>query len=195
MSSEADTGVGTRAHRHGAAGRSRRPPLTPRRVAAEIVVLSLVFGALYGVAWYALAPEITGQVDDNGVAIPIEEARELFDRVAVFALLSAGIGLILGVVSGLRHRGRPVTALATLVLGGAGGSLLALGVGILLGPAESDDPPGTPVALPMELDTPSALFVWPLVALIVVTVMTVARDDRTPWSAGSGEDEGRDHAG
>jgi hypothetical protein len=143
--------------------------------------VSAVVGVLFGLAWFMLSPEITGQVAEEGVAIPIAEARQLFDRVAVFSLLGAGIGIVLGAVFGGRHRRSPVTTLLVLAIGGFGGSLLALGVGILLGPSVGDEEPGTEVQLPMELEAPAALFAWPLLAILVVTVMSLFRDDRSPW--------------
>ncbi|NDL59177.1 hypothetical protein [Phytoactinopolyspora mesophila] len=160
----------------------RRNPLpSTRKVAAEIGVTSVVVGVLFGVAWLMFTPDITGQVAEEGVAVPIAEARQLFDRVAVFSLLGAAIGILLGAVFGPRHRRRPVTTLLALATGGFGGSLLAMGVGILLGPSAVNDEPGTEVQLPMELEAPAALFVWPLLAIIVVTLMSLFRDDRSPW--------------
>lgn len=168
-----------------AAGR-RRPPRTPLRVAVEIVLASVLCGLVMGAAWYVLSPDLTGQAADQGVAVPIEQARRLFDRVAIFALLGAAAGLLLGVAAGIRHRERPVTALVTLALGGVAGSLLAMGTGMVLGPARRGHEPGTEVPLPMELEATSALLVWPLVAIVVVTLMALFRDDRTPWSAETG---------
>lgn len=150
-------------------------------MSVEIVAVSVVFGVLLGVAWYLLAPEITGEVAEDGVAIPITEARQLFDRVAIFSLLGAGIGLVLGIFFGARHRRRPVTTLLALAAGGLGGSLLAMGIGIVLGPSVGGEEPGTVVDLPVELEAPAALFAWPVIAIIVVSVMALLRDDRTPW--------------
>lgn len=172
------------ADRHAASGvrtRGRRPPPSPKRVGAEIVVVSVVLGVLMGVAWYRLSPEIVGEAAETGVAIPIAQARQLFDQVAIFTLLGAGVGLVLGVLFGTRYRRRPVTVLLALVLGGLGGSGLAWGIGVWMGPSLGSPEPGAEVTLPMELDAPAALIVWPVVAVVVVTVMSLFRDDRTPW--------------
>lgn len=144
-------------------------------------MVSLVFGALMGVGWNLLNPEITGEVAERGVAVPIAEARQLFDRVAIFSLLGAGIGLALGAVVGVRHRRRPVTALLALAGGGLAGSLLAWRVGVWAGPSLGDEAPGTVVEVPLDLEAPAALLAWPLIAVVVVTVMVLFRDDRAPW--------------
>ncbi len=141
----------------------------------------MVIGLLFGAAWWVLSPDITGEVAENGVAGTLAEARQMFDQVAVFTLLGAAIGVVLGVVFGMRHRRRPVTTLLALAMAGLGGSLLALGVGIVLGPSMGDEEPGTRVELPMELEAPAALFAWPIVAVVVVTIISLLRDDRSPW--------------
>ncbi|WP_129663245.1 hypothetical protein [Phytoactinopolyspora endophytica] len=161
--------------------RGRRPAPSPARVGVEIGATSAVLGVVMGIVWYLLSPELTGQVVEDGVVTPVEHARELFDQIAIFFILGAGLGLVLGVFFGVRHRRRPVTALLGLAGGGLGGSLLALAVGVLLGPSIGDEAPGTEVTLPMELEAPAALFAWPVVAVVVVTVMSLFRDDRTPW--------------
>lgn len=177
----ADRTSGQRSERVSVRGRSRRPLPSPRRVGVEIGVASVVFGLLMGWAWYVLGPEITGEAADNGVLVPIAEARQLFDRVAIFSLLGAGIGLVHGLMFSFRHRRRPVTVLLALAASGTAGSLLALGVGMVLGPSAGSEEPGTVVELPMELAAPASLFAWPLVAIVVVTVVNLLRDDQSPW--------------
>ncbi|NED93837.1 hypothetical protein G1H11_00725 [Phytoactinopolyspora alkaliphila] len=167
--------------RAGTKTRGRRPPMSPTRVCVEIGLASVVFGVLLGVVWYLLSPEITGQVTERGFSVPIDQARRLFDRVAVFALAGAAVGLVLGVVSGWRHRRRPVTSVLMLAAGGLAGSFVAWGLGAGLGSSSTAGEPGTAVTLPLELDAPAAVLAWPVVGVVVMTVMALFRDDRSPW--------------
>ncbi|NEE03111.1 LapA family protein [Phytoactinopolyspora halotolerans] len=162
--------------------RGRRPAPSPARVSIEIGVTCLVLGVTMGAVWYLLAPDLIGQVVEGGnVVAPIEQARQLFDQIAIFFGLGVLIGLVLGSFFGVRHRRRPVTVLVALAVGGLGGSLLALAAGSVLGPSAASGPPGTEVAIPLRLEAPAALFAWPVVAVVVVTIMSLFRDDRTPW--------------
>lgn len=165
------------------------PAPSPVRVVAEVVAFSAAVGAVVGFLWLKLSPEVTVEIRADGAALYIEQARKLFDREAMFALLAAGAAVLLAVTSTARHRRRPVTVLLALVAGGCLASLVAFGLGRLLGPGSVDPssagPVGSIVPVPLELDAWGVLLVWPIVAAVVVAVMTVFRDDRTPWGRGA----------
>jgi hypothetical protein len=40
--------------------------------------------------------------------------------------------------------------------------------------------------VPLQLDAWGVLLVWPIVAAVVVAVLTIFRDDRTPWGRSAG---------
>ena len=155
------------------------------RVVGEVLVASVVAGVAMGVLWWVLAPEVTGFVVDGELLADLEQGQKLFGRDAVFALLGSAFGLVLGVVFTARHRRRPVTSLLTLALAGVGGSLLAQFTGAMLGPDGdvSGLAEGTDHAFALQMDTPQALIVWPLVATVMAAVIALFREDTTPWSA------------
>lgn len=164
------------------------PAASPLRVAAEIVAASVLLGALMGVLWWKLAPEVTVEIRADGAALYLEQSRKLFDREAVFAMLGAGAAVVPTITFALRHRRRPVTVLVALVAGGIVGSLVAVGVGRMLGPESIDPytsgPVGSFVPMPLELDAWGVLLVWPLVAAALVAVLALVRDDRSAWGRG-----------
>ena len=165
---------------------SRHQPPKPARAVAEIAVVSVLTGVLAGVAWWLLAPDVTVEVVDNGVALTVEQGRELFGRESDLAWISAAAGTILAAVFMARHRRLPVTTLLTLVVGGAAGSFVALGVGRLLGPdavdaQAADAAVGAHLSMPLAIEASAVFLAWPLAATIVVAVIAVFRDDHATW--------------
>jgi hypothetical protein len=74
-----------------------------------------------------------------------------------------------------------------LALGGVVGSFAMLGVGRLLGPGpiepRADDAAvGTWLDLPLGLEATAAVLVWSIVAVIVVALIAVFSEDRSPWA-------------
>ena len=154
------------------------------RVVVEIVVASVVAGVVMGVAWWLLAPDVTAVVVGDGLRLDAREGQQLFGRDAVFALLGAGCGLVLAAVFSVRHRHRPVTVLVAVAVLGLGGSLLAqLSGGLLAGGDDvSGLADGTEHVMALEMQSQAGLIVWSMVATVVVAVIAVFRDDRTPWA-------------
>ncbi|PSL04207.1 hypothetical protein CLV30_106212 [Haloactinopolyspora alba] len=168
----------TRAQRLGHAGAGTL------RVLTEVVVATVVLGAGMGVLWWLLAPEVTGVVVGGELAVDAHEGQKLFDRDARFALLAGACGLVTAVTFAARHPRRPVTVLLALAVLGVGGSLLAQLTGWLLGPSGdvSGLADGTEHAVPLRMDTQAGLIVWSMVATVVVAVVAVFREDRTPFA-------------
>lgn len=177
--------------------RVRKPPPSTRRTVIEVAVASIVLGAVVGLVWWRLAPDVLVEVVENGgLALGIEEGRKLFDRDAIFACLTAGAGVLVAIVFGVRHYHRPVSTLLTLVAGGALGAMAAIGVGWLLGPSSIEARAagaavGDHLAVSLELDSWAVLIVWPLVAALVTVALSIFRDDRSEWSASRAGDEDR----
>lgn len=147
--------------------------------------MTLILGLVIGVLWSVFAPNVRGVVTESGVAVRGAQARQQFDVDGWFALLGAGAGLI-SAVAFIRHRTRPVLSLITMVLGGMAGSAGAWRVGVMLGPGPVDARAsgldvGASVAMPLALNAPGVLLVWPIAAAMGVVVAAAALDDRAPW--------------
>jgi hypothetical protein len=169
----------TRAQRLGHAGAGAR------RVVAEIVVAAAIVSVLMGVLWWLLAPDISGVVADGGLFADPSQAQKLFDRDALFAVLSGGAGLILAVVFAVRHHRRPVTVLLALAVCGIAGSLVAQLIGRYLGPGDDVTglADGADHAVPLQLHSWAGVFGWSIAATMVVAVVAMFREDHAPWSA------------
>lgn len=132
-------------------------------------------GVGLGVAWWQLATPLKVRFVD-GAAVSWEGLDKTFDQVAIFALLSAGIGLVLGGVLAWFGRARALsTTIAVLV-----GSFLAGPIGYLvghaLGPSKIDSSAITGDALasaPLNLrglSSDSPLVPFPDATLLVVAL-------------------------
>lgn len=148
----------------------------------ETGMLSIVLCLVMAVAWVLLAPEIHGEVTEEGVRVPVTEARQLFGVDGWFALTGAAAGLIAGTAAIVRHRRHQVTALLAAVGWGAVGSVLAWRLGMLVGPGSPDGvPAGATVAVQLELGAPGVLLAWPVAAVVAVAVAAAFLGDHTPW--------------
>ena len=157
---------------------------SPARVVVHIAIASVVAGVLMGVLWWLLSTDVRCVVV-GGELVPRNcESREFFDRDAVFTLLGAGFGLVLGVGFTVWHRRTPVTTLVALAAFGVVGSLIARFAGGLLGPSDdvSGLADGTDRMYPLRLDADAALLVWSMVAVVVAAVIALFREDQAPWS-------------
>lgn len=174
-----------------ASRRPRRPLPAIQRVVLEIVMSTLALGAVIGVLWWQLAPEIVGEVQEGGgVAFDIVAHQESFGRDGVFGLLGLSAGVLLAAIFGMRFRRRPVTALVALTLSGGAASVLALWLGQRLGPGSLDARAagadvGDLLAAPLDVDAYGVLLAWPLAVAVTFAIIAVFRDDRTLWSARS----------
>lgn len=157
---------------------------SPVRVVVQIAVASVVAGLVLGVLWWLLTPDVRCVVVDGRLTPSACENRELFGRDAVFTLLGAGFGLVLGVVFTVWHRRTPVTTLVALAAFGVVGSLVARFAGGLLGPSDdvSGLADGTDRMYPLLLDADAALLVWSMVAVVVAAIIALFREDQAPWS-------------
>ncbi len=165
----------------------RRPLPSPWRVGLEIVLASAVVGAAAGFVWWLLAPDVLVHVVDAGVTLDAYQGARMFNRDAVFSLAAAASGILVAVPGFVRHRRTPASALLALVLGGVAGSFAMLGVGRFLGPGPIEPRAdgaavGTWLELPLDLEATAAILVWSIVAVIMVAVIAVFSDDRSPWA-------------
>lgn len=164
-----------------------------RRVAVEVVAVSLVLGVVVGWLATVVGPEVVGVVDPesgDNYQVGIVEAGGIFPTEATFAALAAVAGAVLSIYYVVRFRMRPVTTLCALVGGGAAGTAVAFLVARLLGPGDAaaqaaEAAAGATVELPLTLHAPGVLAAWPLAAALVVFAAALVRDDRTPWNPGS----------
>lgn len=146
--------------------------------------MSVAVGVLVGWLWTVVAPEVVGVVaDDGSVFVSIVAAAQVFPREGALAGLCAGAGALLAIYYSVRFRLRPVSTLMSLIGGGAAGTAVAVMVARLVGPsgAAASAVPGDQVVMPLSLDAYGLLGAWPLVAVVVVAVTAVVRDDRNPW--------------
>ncbi len=148
--------------------------------------LPMVAGALVGVLWWLLAPTAAVQVALSGKTLLVSAPSmpELSAaQTSVMALLGLAAGAATGVVVAVRARVRPLTLTLIAAVGSALGSAVALAIGVWLGPASlaaqgalgPDAPDGSSGAdgsltSPLGVDTPAALLVWPLAALLVAAL-------------------------
>ena len=159
-----------------------RPPwVTRREVRTGLVVVGvlLVVGALAGAVWLWWSPP-------RGIALALGPHTLLPDETEAFvaadgrfAALTAGIGLVAGLVGwGLRSVRGPVTAAALAVGCVAGAGVTAL-VGRLFGGGQAGAATQQVVTPPLELRATGLLVLEAVVALLVygVSVTVSARDD------------------
>ncbi|MBE9374238.1 DUF2567 domain-containing protein [Saccharopolyspora sp. HNM0983] len=140
-----------------------RADLLPALSAASLIAL---LGVPLGWIWSRLAPPEHGVLAPGGTTSSLVESYHEFDALALFLLLSAGFGVLVGAVLWLvRSRRGPV-----LLVGAAIGSLLAAWLGMQLGgsfaaalhPPPADPAVGQPVARAPEIGTGWAVLVQPL---------------------------------
>lgn len=166
---------------------------TPRvagtgRLLGEVALAGVALGLVAGIVWPALAPDIQGEVTLSGVTVPTVEARRQFGVDGWFAVAAVIGGLLLGVVFFARHRRRPVTTLVALTVAGLIATAVQWRVGILLGPGPVEDrsaalPAGSAISMPLELNAPAVLVVWPIGAVVGALLVAAFLDDRESWSA------------
>ena len=124
---------------------------TSRQAGAAIVLTSVVVGVVAGVAWVLLAPSADQVHADSSLAASVD---------AAFGAVTAVAGAVTGLMSALLLRRHGIALTVGVVAGALVGSVVALGVGLLL---------GEPMvrALPM-------LLMWPMAALVAEVAVGVA---------------------
>ncbi|MFT3662075.1 MAG: DUF2567 domain-containing protein [Gordonia sp. (in: high G+C Gram-positive bacteria)] len=90
----------------------------------------LVLGAAAGTLWAFTTPVATVEVTGDGVAFSAAQTARLFGGVAVFGLIAAGLGLLIGVlVWVLLTKARGPAGVLFAVVGAASSSGIAMQVG------------------------------------------------------------------
>jgi hypothetical protein len=104
------------------------------RIAVVTAVILAVLGALAGLLWAAISPHVK-YVSIGGRALLVDpESPAVIGTDGRFALITAGLGLVCGVVAYLLGgRGNDLALVAGLVVGGVVAALIAWRVGHLIG--------------------------------------------------------------
>jgi hypothetical protein len=158
-----------------------RPPALPFRAAfgvrdlraAGVVALgAAVLGVPVGAIWAALAPHSSVTVTIEGAVIADHRQEAFIGADATFAGIAVVTGLLLGIAAYLWRRRRGPWMAIGLAVGGIAGSLVAWWVGHRFGLSDyraliAQEPGGPPFDRPVDLDATGALFLQPLVAVIV----------------------------
>jgi len=170
-------------------GQPERPPL--RVVLVDVVVILGVFavaGLLAGVLWPHLVAPVKVTRTDFGLLTGETALSNRFATDGWFAVLGAGIGLVLGgLLTWWRHADEMVTVIA-VAIGAALASVIAAWVGHQLGP---EDPTtvlrhakvGATALDVVKVTTKSAYFVWPVMALVGALLVLWGRPTRSAPAA------------
>lgn len=166
------------------ASAATRPSGRSRGVGGLVVwvVLTLLLAAAAGLVWARLADPAEWVVTDDGRLLLSEQASTA--QVAV-ELLYCGLGVAVSFVAAalgtwrLRSRGWvvvPVAGVTALV-----GALIAWRVGILAGPAGTDDVsgtvrPGDTVQAALAVESWGSFVLWPVAALLAVVLVVWLTD-------------------
>ena len=141
-------------------------------------VLAIVLsGVLGGVLWFFIARHPCWVIQSDGSALISErDLAEYFSTDLWFVIIGAVIGLALGIIAFIWFRtlGGWVTIVAGS--GSAIAAFIALGIGWLLSPGPlaprlAAAIPGEHVAIDFSLRSPSAILVWPFVAMIPILLL------------------------
>lgn len=163
---------------------------TPAVVISEVVLVSLVLGALAGWVWERLTPTVVGTVIDTprglDATVGVGQATGFFAAQAWFTVATAVAALVATGWVLLRHRSTPVAGVSGLVVGGLLGALTTWQAGIALGPSPlgprlADATVGDEIAVPVGIDAYAVLFVWAIVAVAAVLLFAAVRPDTRPW--------------
>ncbi|MFG3245861.1 AAA family ATPase [Streptomyces sp. NPDC048187] len=158
--------------------------------AAVTVVVVALFGALLGVVWWQLAPNVplVGDVVDGSWVVYLKdsEGEQAIGVDGTFTLLALAFGALSAVVVFLLRRRGGVPLVVALGVGGLLGSLLAWWLGVQLGPAQDviahakEVGEGVTFSAPLKLGAKGVLLAWPFAALVVHLVLTGLFGPRDP---------------
>ncbi|MEY9946918.1 ABC transporter permease [Kitasatospora sp. GAS1066B] len=166
------------------------------RVGAPIFGACLVLGVLMAAMWYWLAPEVPLVVHGQSVLYVDPEGEQRAGADGTFVLLGLGFGLVTALAAFLytRRRGGGIVVAAGLTAGGLVGSLIAMWLGIALGPTSDivahakQVGDGHTFSEALDLGAKGALLAWPMAALVVLLALTAAfgkrEQDPPPYWAG-----------
>lgn len=158
------------------------------RPALRLVLAVVAAGVLLGAGWALVAPGQVTVTTASGASSPLSsEADHVFDATALFFLLAAAYGVIVGALAWRRRERRGPVALAAVAIGATAGALLASVVGPLLAgsltgasptavlldrAAASGGTPGPPIPASL-VTTPATLgSTWTVTAAGVAAVLT-----------------------
>ncbi len=168
---------------------------TELREAALITGAVTVAGALLGLLWVWLAPQVplVGDVVDGNWVVYIKdtEGEQAVGVDGTFALLALGFGAVSAVLAFLWRRRGGVPLVVALGVGGLLGAVLAWRLGLWLGPADDvlahakSVGKGVTFSAPLELGAKGALLAWPLAALVVHLGLTALFGPRDPEPYGA----------
>ncbi|WP_329563363.1 ABC transporter permease [Kitasatospora sp. NBC_01266] len=166
------------------------------RVGAPIFGACLVLGVLMGAMWYWLAPEVPLVVHGQSVLYVDPEGEQRAGADGTFVLLGLGFGLVTALAAFLytQRRGGGIVVAGGLTAGGLVGSLIAMFLGIALGPTSDiiahakQVGDGHNFSEALQLGAKGALLAWPMAALVALLALTAAfgkrEQDPPPYWAG-----------
>lgn len=153
--------------------------------AALVTVSGLILGAL----WWWLAPEVLYLSDGERAFLRNSEGEDTIGVDGVYVALSAGLGLLSGLLVFLLRRSGGIGVVVGLALGSLLAGLVGRVLGGVLGPdgdlaARAEQAGrGNTFEGPLELHATIALLVWPLVALLAHLMLTALFGPRDPEPA------------
>ncbi|MEW2342169.1 AAA family ATPase [Streptomyces griseoaurantiacus] len=166
---------------------------TEVREAALLALGVAVTGALLGVLWWWLAPQVPLVGDVVGknwvVYLKDSEGEQAIGVDGTFTLLALAFGAVTALAVFLVRRQGGVPLVVALAVGGLLGSLLAWRVGIWLGPSGDviaharSVGKGVTFSAPLKLGAKGALLAWSVAALVVHLGLTALFGPRDPEPA------------
>ena len=148
------------------------------RTAGVIVVALAVVGALLGLVWQAISPRTKGFIYLQHAIVP-EEKESLVATDGRFMLLTAAVGVVVGLAAWLHRSSRgPVVAVA-LAAGGLLGAVLTEVVGRATGGGKTDAALNATITMQVSLHARGLLLVEPILALLIYETFAMfsKRDD------------------
>ena len=155
-----------------------------------LVVLAAfaIAAVVVGLVWPQLVDPVVVERTEEGLLTDEVALGDRFDVVGWYALLSGGVGLLLGAVLAATRRGHEVVTLLAIVAGACLASWLSAQVGAWVGP---DDPTevlvdadiGATAEDRIRLTSDAAYLVWPISALIGSAVVLWSRPGRDETDA------------
>lgn len=134
----------------------------------------MLLGLVVGLIWWLLAPTGPVVLLQGGALLSQTDPEQGATQDGVLVLLGAGAGLVCGVLAAMRPGESPTRRSLLVVAGCALGSVLAVGVGALLGPASvasqlaAGATPSQGLVSPLTAHSTGVLLVWPAVAALVM---------------------------
>ncbi|MFI1729558.1 AAA family ATPase [Streptomyces acidicola] len=143
------------------------------REAAIVTVGVALAGALLGVLWWWLAPQVPLVSDGQAVYLRDTEGEQAVGVDGTFTLLALGFGAVSALVVFLVRRRGGVPLVVALAVGGLLGAVLAWRLGVWLGPEQDvvaharEVGNGVTFSAPLKLGAKGTLLAWPFAALLV----------------------------